>query len=155
MSVINLPMSPALVGMIFAKLKLTYGRRFTGNYEDPPEVVRAHWARELAGLSEQSVVYALERLPSDYVPNVLQFRMLASNRPQYDDMQPRLPPPRANPEIKRKALEALAQLRAQLTDGPQPGRDPLAWAQRIRANPQGKSLYARKLAEQALKEHGR
>lgn len=146
------PLSDALVGIIMAKLSLTYGKRFTNAYDLTPEQVRDHWASELAGISDAGIQYALEHLPPDYVPNVLQVRMLACQRPSEDTR--RLPPPAASEEMKRQCLEVLAGLREQFVNGHK-RQDPLAWAECILANPAGKSRYAINLAREALREKGR
>lgn len=143
------PLADAVVGTIMVKLDLTYGKRFLHSYEADEDTVRAHWAHELAGLSNESVAYALARLPLDYCPNVLQFRMLATQRPA--DSAPALPAPQASPAVRQRAQEAMRQTQQALT-GP---RDPLQWALRILANPQGKSRFAINMARDALKSNGR
>lgn len=149
MSYHRVPLSDELVGIVMAKLTLTYGKRFTHGYDASPETVRAHWAHELAGVSEQGIRYALDRLPPDYVPNCLQVRMLATQRPQNDYKA--LPAPQASPEVKQRGLQALAGLREAFTK-----RQPtLAWAERILANPAGKSLYTLRMATQVLRDKGR
>ena len=49
------PLADAVVGLIFAKLSLVYGKRFLGSYDYEPAQLREHWAIELAGMSEASV----------------------------------------------------------------------------------------------------
>ena len=144
-------LSDDLVGIIMVKLALTYGKRFLGSYDAPTDTVRAHWAHELAGLSADSVHYALQRLPSEYVPNVLQFRMLASQRPAGEYKA--LPAPQASPEVQQRALQGLRELREQfLRKGEHVD---LRWAERIVANPAGRSLCTQRMARDVLKAHGR
>jgi hypothetical protein len=151
MSAERAPLSQDIVGVVMVKMSLTYGKRFTNAYDASPESVSAHWAQELAGVSPAGVLYALERLPADYVPNVLQFRAIASNRPQ--EARNALPAPEASPSVRREHLGSLEGLR----DGfaLNKGRDPLAWAERILASPHGKCMYAVKLATEALRGRGR
>lgn len=144
------PMDDALVGLIMGKLALVYGRRFSQSYEADMVSVRTHWAQELSGLSPEAVHYALSHLPADYCPNVLQFRMLATQRPMEGSR--RLAAPPASPEVRQRALAALqGRQEARSQDPP----DRLAWATRIVRNPVGKSSYAVRLATQVLQAHGR
>jgi hypothetical protein len=142
------PLNPELVNAIMAKLQLTYGRRFTGSYDVDPATVRAHWAHELAGLSAEGVQYALMHLPPDFVPNVLQFRGLAWNRPE--SHAPALPAPDASPERLESSLEALKGMR-EASPGP---RDPVAWAYGVLKNASA-SPCAKRFAVEALKAKGR
>lgn len=103
------PLPDDVVGAIFTKLSLTYGQRFSRMYEQPMDVVRAHWALELSGMSAASIRYALDHLPLDYAPNCLQFRNLGSCRP-HDDYRA-LPAPQASPSVREKHRAALRELR--------------------------------------------
>ena len=143
----------ALIDAVISKLILTYGKRFTGHY-DPftPAQVREYWAHELGSMSEAGVRYALDHLPHEHPPTVLTFRQIGVSRP--DDSAPRLPAPQASPSVKRASLEALVQLQQHFAHPPHK-HNHLAWAERILANPQGKSLYARKMAEEVLRKAGR
>ena len=75
------------VDRIFAKLTLVYGTDFTRRWEGlDVDDVKADWARELAMYQQApaAIAYALENLPENKPPNVLQFRALcraAPNRP--------------------------------------------------------------------------
>src|ERR1700749_55649 len=102
------PLDDALVGAIMAKLLLVYGKRWENSLSGPMSENRAPWAMELAGLSAAGVWYALEHLPADYPPNVLQLRMIACQRPV--DSGNALPAPEASPAIKQRALEAMQGL---------------------------------------------
>jgi hypothetical protein len=99
------------VNRIFEKLTLIYGRDFVNRWESvglPIEDVKADWAHELDFYekSPNSIKYALENLPKDKPPNVLQFRDLCRQSPA--GICELLPEPPVNKE-KRDA--ALAKLR--------------------------------------------
>lgn len=143
----------AMVGMLMTKLALTYGKRFTSLYEADPATVRAFWSQELLGVSEAGFRYAMDRLPAGHPPNVLEFRMLACNRPA-DDYRA-LPPPMASASVKQQHLEALRGMRELFSAKANSQQDPLAWAERILANPEGKSATAVKWAKEALAAKGR
>lgn len=144
------PLDDALAGMVMVKLNLVYGRRFANSYEASPEQVRRHWAQELAGMTEEGVRYALEHLPADYVPNVLQFRLIAAGRPPAAFKA--LPAPQASPDRQQRALSALQALRGAMA-APRLGVD-IEWARRIAREPDGKSYRARQLAREVLVAHG-
>ena len=141
---------PDIVGMIFLKLSMVYGRRFAAGYDADMQAVRNHWAHELAGLSMESIQYALANLPADHPPNVLTFRLLASCRPATPP--PALPAPKPSPEVLQRWQEAAKAIVGATNQG---ARDHLAWAVKIHNNPQGKSRYARELAAGVLRAHGR
>ena len=70
-----------IVEMIFTKLGLVYGRDFLSRWEGLDLVdVKNDWAHELAGVSVDSVRYALKNLPS-------------------------MKAPKANPDVVKAALE--------------------------------------------------
>lgn len=141
------PLPDELVSMVMLKLALTYGKRFSSSYDADPATVRAHWAHELAGVSHEGVLYALSRLPPDYVPNVLQFRNAACCRPESNAK--RLPAPKASPERVARAVEALGGLR-----NPSGPGDPVAWAYKVLDNPSS-THTARTMATEALRARGR
>jgi hypothetical protein len=145
------PLADELVGMVMLKMALTYGRKFTQQSDMPHEAVRAHWAQELAGISREGVLYAMTRLPADYVPNVLQFRALAANRPI--DSARALPAPEPSPERRARFLATTRALGEAIKE--QPAADPLAWAQRIVDNQRSHSRAARTMAIEALRAKGR
>lgn len=67
------------IDRIFSKLSLTYGARFMRQYDGlDPDLVKANWAHELAGFAATplAIKHALDHLPKDDPPNVLQFRDL-------------------------------------------------------------------------------
>lgn len=69
---------------IFTKLTLVYGQAFLRRWQDLDiELVKADWAHELDGLdrSPKSIAFALQNLPPDKPPTVLEFRNLARRMP--------------------------------------------------------------------------
>lgn len=102
------------VDRIFAKLTLVYGTDFTRRWEGlNVDDVKADWARELAMYQQApaSITYALENLPENKPPNVLQFRALcraAPNRP----VTPRLEHSSGKTVEPEALSEIVQQLRA-------------------------------------------
>jgi len=93
-----------IVEMIFTKLGLVYGRDFLSRWEGLDLVdVKNDWAHELAGVSVDSVRYALKNLPSMKAPTVLEFRNLTRNAPL--PVFTRIEAPKANPDVVKAALE--------------------------------------------------
>lgn len=95
----------AWVDKIFAKLTLVYGRDFTDRWAvEMVPMVKADWAHELAGFKDhaESIAYALQHLPPDRPPTVLQFRDICRKAPAPPLKQ--LEAPAANPEIVRSQL---------------------------------------------------
>lgn len=69
---------------IFTKLTLIYGQQFLRRWQDLDlDAVKADWAHELDGLdkSPQRIAYALQNLPIDKPPTVLEFRSIAWKMP--------------------------------------------------------------------------
>lgn len=72
------------VEKIFAKLALVYGRAFLDRWVGLEiDVVKDDWAHELAGLqqSPKAIAYALQNLPPDKPPTVLEFRLICRRMP--------------------------------------------------------------------------
>lgn len=114
----------AWVDRIFAKLTLTYGQRFLAQYAGIDlNAVKADWAHELRGLAQSpnAIAHALDHLPTDRPPNVLEFREACRRTPPPAFQQ--LQPPKASPEMQRKAMEAIQRPSA---------ADPKAWAWRLK-----------------------
>ena len=157
MTYMRAPLAPDLVGLIMVKLGMVYGKRFTNGYEASPAQVRDHWAIELAGISEAGVRYALDHLPADYVPNVLQFRMIVNQRPPEEFKA--LPYTSTVPsEQKQRALAAQRQLQQEFTASTTRQREEavdLTWAERIVATPQHRSKRSIEIASEVLRRHGR
>jgi hypothetical protein len=118
------PLPAVWVELIHSKLALIYGQRFTQQYAGlDVATLRRTWAQQLAGITEVGIKHALEHLPADYPPNVLQFRALCCNRPP--EAFKALPAPKASPERVARAVEALRALQT-------PSKHPRAWAYALR-----------------------
>ena len=95
---------PALwVDKIFTKLSLTYGEEFLRRYGSMslPDV-KTNWAHELGGFERlpEAIGYALQYLPADRAPTVLQFRELCRAAPRANELA--LAPPKTelvSPEV--------------------------------------------------------
>lgn len=119
------------VDRLFEKLTLVYGREFLARWDGVPIAdVKADWAHELAGFERhpQSIAHALQHLPPDRPPTVLQFRAMCRAAP--DSTRPQLPPPKALPADWERVKAELAKVRESLTNNRQ---DPKDWARRILA----------------------
>ena len=69
---------------IFTKLTLIYGQQFLRRWQDLDlDAVKADWAHELDGLdkSPKRIAYALQNLPPEKPPTVLEFRAIAWKMP--------------------------------------------------------------------------
>lgn len=101
------------VDRIFDKLTLTYGQAFLRRWADIDlNAVKSDWSHELAGFEAhpKAIAWALQNLPADQPPTVLQFKFLARRAPL--DELPRLESPRANPERMAEELAKLAPVMA-------------------------------------------
>lgn len=117
------------VDRIFEKLALVYGQAFLARWRDLDlDAVKADWAHELAGFEQhpQAIAHALQSLPPEKPPTVLQFRELARRAPLPE--VPRLEQPAADAQRVAAELSKLASVRT----GPGPASsDPRGWARRI------------------------
>lgn len=72
------------VDRIFDKLTLVYGQAFLRRWQDLDiEAVKTDWAHELSGLqqSPRAITYALQNLPPEKPPTVLEFRAICRRTP--------------------------------------------------------------------------
>ena len=72
------------VDRIFEKLTLVYGQAFLARWRDLDlDAVKADWAHELDGFERhpKAIAHALQALPPEKPPTVLQFRELARRAP--------------------------------------------------------------------------
>jgi hypothetical protein len=107
----------SLVDLIFGKCALVYGRDFAGKWEGISMVeVKADWLRELRYWLDRphAIKHALEILPPDRPPNVLQFRALCASAPPPPSV-PELPAPQASPTDRARVSKMLRDVRAKLT----------------------------------------
>ena len=77
-------LSPVFVEAIFAKLTLVYGQQFLRRWQDlDMQAVKDDWSHELHGLdaNPKRIAYALQNLPVDKPPTVLEFRAIAWKMP--------------------------------------------------------------------------
>ncbi len=117
------------VDRIFEKLALVYGQAFLARWRDLDlDAVKADWAHELAGFEQhpQAIAHALQSLPPEKPPTVLQFRELARRAPLPE--VPRLEQPAADAQRVAAELSKLASVRT--SPGPA-SSDPRGWARRI------------------------
>lgn len=115
------------VEAIFTKLSLVYGRSFLDRWAGiDMERVKADWGHELAGLerSPKSIAHALQNLPADKPPTVLEFRKIAWSMPAAD-----MPAIEHTPASKRVIDKLLSGL-SPITDNPHGMK---AWAHRLKA----------------------
>ena len=115
------------VDKIFEKLTLVYGQAFLARWRDLDlDAVKHDWAHELSGFEAHpaAIAHALQTLPPDKPPTVLQFREAARKAPLPE--LPRLASPQADAGRVAAELARLAPLRD--AKPPAGGRD---WARRI------------------------
>lgn len=106
------------VDKIFTKLGLVYGRALLSQYEGfDIDDVKADWAHELAGYEHhpESIAFALQNLPIDRPPNVLQFRAMCRKSPP--PVFKALPTPEPTPEQREKVRQMIDGLRKNMTSG--------------------------------------
>lgn len=112
------------VDRIFSRLAVRYGAAWLRMWEGIPiDAVKADWALELHTMSGESIGYALEHLPPDRPPNVVQFKALCLSRPPSG--VPALPAPRG--PIPHEVAEKLKEIGKAHRDCP-----PRAWARHLR-----------------------
>jgi hypothetical protein len=142
------------VDRIFDKLTLVYGQAFLRRWQDIDiNAVKSDWAHELSGFAQhpRAIAYALENLPADKPPTVLEFRNMARRVPAAE--VPRLESPKADPERIAAELRKLAPIRQGRPDN----IDRLAWAKAIveRSQAGGKvSIGVLKIATDAIERRG-
>jgi hypothetical protein len=141
------------VDAIFDRLSLIYGQAFQRRWADLDlNAVKSNWAHELAGFANhpKAIAYALENLPADSPPTVLQFKFLARRAPP--DELPRLEAPKADPDRVAEELAKLAPIKAA------PRRAPNTdWARRIIEREEAGEILnptTRKMARAALSKGG-
>lgn len=138
------------VDRIFDKLTLVYGQSFLRRWQDIDlNAVKSDWCHELDGFENhpKAIAYALQNLPADKPPTVLEFRAMARRAPA--DEVPRLPEPKADPSRIAAELAKLAPMRKRTyVDG-------RAWARRILARHEaGEKIlpYSLNLARGAMRK---
>ena len=115
------------VDRLFQKLALVYGVDIAKRYSGlDPQAVKQEWSNCLSGFKDRpdAIKFALEHLPSDRCPSMLQFRDLCRQAPP--PVQTALPEPKADKFVVTKEMAKL--VKEAFTPG-----DPKAWAYRLKA----------------------
>lgn len=140
----------AWVDKIFTKLAVTYGQRFLGLYAGLDlQAVKDDWGGELRGYAQSpgSIKHALEHLPTEKPPTVLEFKALCRGAPV---KALALPPPDFDSEAAQRALAGILKPAA---------HDPKQWAHDLKAreqrDPKGLSAAQRLMWREALGENRR
>lgn len=113
----------AWIDRIFERLAGIYGLQFSAKFPNTDEA-KGVWAAELGAYDSrpEAIQFALDNLPIDHAPNVLEFREICRRAPREEPKRPEDNIP-ANPEraaeFVRKAESVMAQ-----------ERDHLLWAKR-------------------------
>ncbi len=140
------------VDKIFDKLTLIYGQSFLRRWADIDlNAVKSDWAHELAGFEAhpKAIAWALQNLPIDKPPTVLDFKFIARRAPPEE--LPRLEAPKASPD---RVAEELAKLAPIVERKPQ--ADGRAWARAIVGRYEGGAKIAPatlRMAREALAGH--
>jgi hypothetical protein len=114
------------VDRIFDKLTLVYGQSFLRRWADIDlAAVKADWAHELAWYAQQpsAIAWALQNLPAEKPPTVIEFRALARKAPA--PVVPKLEGPKADPDRVAAEMAKLAPVIEK------PRADPKRWARVI------------------------
>lgn len=141
------------IDRIFDKLTLTYGQSFLRRWSDIDlNSVKSDWAHELAGFEHhpKAIAWALQNLPADKPPTVLDFKFLARRAPP--DEVPRLEAPKADPARVAAELAKLAPVVKK--PSARPSTD---WAKRIVGRADGGEKVAPatlRMAREALANKG-
>jgi len=134
---------------IFTKLTLIYGQQFLRRWQDLDlDAVKADWAHELDGLDRapKRIGFALQNLPTDKPPTVLEFRAIAWKMPA-EAGEPLPPTQRLDADIVAGFTQKLQNLKTTVPNG---SKD---WAHRIIArHASGDKIlpYSLKLARSAV-----
>ena len=111
----GMPMS--WVERIFDKLTMVYGHQFIGRWSGMDLAkVKADWAHELDGMQAhpESIKHALQHLPPDQPPTVLQFRDLCRKVPMATFKA--LPAPEINQAAAQAALAEASKVAHRIGD---------------------------------------
>ena len=98
------------VDKLFQKLALVYGVDIAKRYSGlDPAAVKQEWANCLGGFKHnpQAIKFALEHLPSDRCPTMLQFRDLCRQAPP--PVQTALPEPKADKVVVTKEMAKIVK----------------------------------------------
>jgi hypothetical protein len=112
-----------VVDLVFAKLSVTYGHRFLSIWDGMPlDVVKADWAKELAPVKHERILWALQNLP-ERAPDAPTFRALCACMPQPREAV-------ALPSGPKKPAPAVARAFAEVVKNAEPHTEPerVRWA---------------------------
>ena len=118
------------VDKLFHKLALVYGVDIAKRYSGlEPLAVKQEWANCLGGFKDRpdAIRFALNHLPSDRCPTMLQFRDLCRQAPPVEATA--LPEPKADKFVVDAAM-------AKLVKEAFTNRDPKLWAKKLKARHQ-------------------
>lgn len=123
------------VDKLFHKLALVYGTDIAKRYSGlNPAEIKSEWANCLAGFKHrpEAIRFALDHLPADRCPSMLQFRDICRQAP--------MPAQRALPEPKADKFVVTKEMAKLVKEAFTPG-DPKAWAYNLKArHEQGEAL---------------
>lgn len=103
---------------IFARLQGIYGAQFTSKFSRMDQGVdvgmlnaKSTWADELGNFSDkpEAIAYALDHLPTDHVPNALEFRDICRRAPKKEAPQIEYKPTEADKERHREMSHRAAE----------------------------------------------
>ena len=106
---------------IFGRMSAIYGNDFARKWDGiDPNLIRQEWIGTMGRFLTYKPImdYALDHIDPARPPSSLQFRNLCQNGPDFPRVErPRLEAPEqvVDEEVKRKALEKLAQLRKEFS----------------------------------------
>jgi len=101
----------------FTRFALVYGTQAMSRMwmgQDLPTVKRA-WCHELRGFTSLDLIWAMEHLPPQGIPNLLEFKALCQRRPE--GVRLALKGPQADPARVAAVIGQLQELKATLTNG--------------------------------------
>ena len=127
----------AWVDRVFQKLTLVYGSDFAARWKGLPIAdVKTDWAHELGRLRDRpdAIAWALQNLPPDRPPTVLQFRQLCASAP--GPVLQALPEPKADPLVVASMLDEIERIKTRVAES-QPKSDPREWARKLLARHEG------------------
>jgi hypothetical protein len=126
------PHASSDVDSLMSFMLTRYGAAWDAKYAmNDPALVREDWARMLHGVANFRIRFALENLPADFPPNVLQFRKLCDAAPPPPDLV-RLP---HRPPVNPGGLRRLAAMLGRIVEM-QRKRNKRAWIDELRAIPE-------------------
>lgn len=122
------PLPDNWIDALFARLTGIYGNRFTNMWANiDAKLIRQTWAKELAGVTPSGIKHALDHLPDEFPPTVLQFRRICIARPEQA----------TNLAIDVSASEAVRKAVISGMKVPEANGGMKAWAHRLKSRHDG------------------